>query len=293
MPRIYISEPNHVYTFELPVTPGAEILIGTSPQCRLSLPGVGGLAEVHARIICQPQGYLIVDMGSTYGTIANGRPVSSEYMMPGVEYRLGAARIQFDAGMPQAQQQPAAAPVQQQAQPAAAAPAAKAPVKVAKVKKASSLKTGGAAAQQEENQDLQSLAAKFDRSKGSSGSRAVMIYVVLVLAAAFYAGLALHHWERTGNFLPGIQPTETEPVAKAPAAKKAEDDAQPAQSESAADDEETPEPASGESEENGSEETDTAPDDAEPSGASEDSTEEGSSDDDDTEEGEPEPADEQ
>lgn len=93
MPRLYVTEPHHVYTFELPVIPGAEVYIGTSPQCQLSLPGVPGLAEVHACIRCMGAEYVIVDMGASTGTFVNGVPVSSVSLLPGAECRLGAAII--------------------------------------------------------------------------------------------------------------------------------------------------------------------------------------------------------
>lgn len=93
MSRIYVSEPSHFYTYELPVTPGAEVYVGTSPNCQLCLPGVDGLAEVHACIVCQGQEYMISDLGSPQGTFANGTPVRSVFLMPGIEYRLGAVVI--------------------------------------------------------------------------------------------------------------------------------------------------------------------------------------------------------
>lgn len=200
MPRIQIIEPNHVYTFELPVAPGAEVLIGTAPHCQLSLPGVGGLGEVHARISCQPQGYVISDMGSPYGTLANGVPLRSDYLMHGVEYRMGAAVITLlpDAAMPQQpmQAQPAAPAYQQ---PAAAA----APAKKTVVRKKVATAAGSAPAAPAKG-DLKSAADRFNRSKGGNSALFNLIYVIVLLAAAVYAGIALRHWQSTGNFLPGI-----------------------------------------------------------------------------------------
>lgn len=237
MPRIYITEPNHFYTFELPTAPGAEVLIGTAPQCQLALPGVAGLGPVHACISCQPQGYVVADMGSPTGTFANGVPIQSEYLMPGVEYRMGAAVITLAAeGMPP-QQQPMGMPQQQPMPQQQAAPTA-APQQQPK-KKASPLKTGAAAAKSAGKApgkgaklDLASKAARFDRSRGGAASKANFIYVVVMLVIAFYAGIALHHWERTGNCLPGLVQDEQDPpaavakpAATAPAAESADDTA--------------------------------------------------------------------
>lgn len=249
MPRIYITEPNHFYTFELPTIPGAEVLIGTAPHCQLALPGVAGLGEVHASISCQPQGYVMSDMGSPTGTFANGAPIRSEYMMPGVEYRLGAAVITLAAedvpqqAAPQPVQQ--AAPQAQMPAPAAAPQPEAAAKKPTLKKKASPLKTGGGA--KTPKKDLAGMAAKFDRSRGKSASQATFIYVVILLVVAFYAGIALHHWERTGNCLPGLvsdpqaDPAPAKPAA-APAAEATESDSaqSPADDDSAAG-EDTPE----------------------------------------------------
>lgn len=238
MPRIYITEPNHFYTFELPTAPGAEVLIGTAQHCQLALPGVDGLSEVHACISCQPQGYVIADLGSATGTYANGVPIRSEFLMPGVEYRLGAAVITLEAAMPQqqpmgmppVQQAPMGMPQQQAPAPMAQAPQAATPQAqpATAKKKASPLKTGAAAggatkikASKGGKNNLTSMAAKFDRTRGKSASQATFLYVVVLLVVAFYAGIALHHWERTGNCLPGIVADEQDPPVVKPAATPA------------------------------------------------------------------------
>lgn len=271
MPRIYITEPNHFYTFELPVVPGAEVLIGTAPHCQLALPGVAGLGEVHACISCQPQGYVIADLGSPTGTFANGVPIRSEFLRPGVEYRLGAAVIALEgaqqtappqqpmgAAMPQPMPQPAVAQAAAAAAPAGQAAGAK--PAVAK-KKASPLKTGAAAAANAGKggkKDLSNLAAKFDRNRGKGASQATFVYVIVLLVVAFYAGIALHHWERTGNFLPGLVADEQgEPVpavASAPVAEGAAVEEAPAEETPTDDapvaDDEPPMPEADEAEEN-------------------------------------------
>lgn len=202
MPLIYITEPTHFYTFELPVAPGAEIYIGTAPNCQLALPGVEGLGEVHACISCQPQGYVITDMGTPYGTLANGVPVQADFLRPGVEYRLGAAVIT----MPM---EGAAAPQpmpQQQVMPQTVAPVAQEGQKKPALKKKSPLKTGGAVAKPRPaaaaGASTEDAAKRFKRTGDSTAFN--VIYVIVLIAAAVYAGVALRHWQRTGNFLPGI-----------------------------------------------------------------------------------------
>lgn len=196
MPLIYVTEPNHFYTFELPTVPGAEIYIGTAATCQLALPGVAGLGEVHACISCQPQGYVITDMGTGYGTFANGAPIQADYLRPGVEYRMGSAVITLPAEGAAAPQQPQPLPQQAAAAPAAAAPATKKPAL-----KKSPLKTGTAG--KAAAAPAGPVDAKRFQRKGDSTTFNV-IYVIVLIAAAIYAGVALRHWQRTGNYLPGI-----------------------------------------------------------------------------------------
>lgn len=202
MPRILIREPNHFYTYELPVAPGGEVVVGSAPTCQLALPGVGGLAPAHARIVCQPQGYVIEDLRSQYGTLQNGRRVQTEYMTPGAEYMLGAACITLDpASMPVAQpqqvQQHTGAPKTQPAPAKGTAQRTAAKPRV--MRKASPAGISGDAPVGGVN--LDKLAKKYER-KGSS--KLTFVYVLILLLLAFYAGIALRHWERTGNCLPGI-----------------------------------------------------------------------------------------
>ena len=198
MPRIYIREPNHFYTYELPVVPGGEVVVGSAPTCQLALPGVNGLSSTHARIVCQPQGYVIEDLHSQYGTLQNGRPVQSEYMQPGLEYMLGAACITLE---PVAAAQPAQ-PVQPSPTAVESAKTGAAP----ETKKSPAIKRPGTGVKgANQHTDISQLAKKFDRSGSKRGSAFTFVYVVIILLLALYAGIALRHWERTGNFLPGIQ----------------------------------------------------------------------------------------
>ena len=174
------------------------MVVGSSPPSQLELPGVGGLSPLHARIVCQAQGYVIEDMQSQYGTLRNGCPVQAEYMLPGQEYVLGAACIMLDPeSVVTVPQQPATEEASGQPQ-----------VKKVRVMKTASagqasaaagsggLKVGGV--------ELNKLAKKYNRNASERRSRLTVVYVVLLLLIAFYAGIALRHWERTGNYLPGI-----------------------------------------------------------------------------------------
>ncbi len=193
MALIYIRNQNQQYVVELPAVPGAETYVGTESTCHVNLAGVPGVSPVHARIVCQPEGYVIEDLQSQYGTIMGGRPiVQPEYMMPGVEYVVGQAVLVLDLTAQQPQQ-----PQQGQANPAAQT------VQKPKLRSAAPKRTAGGVSGLKGGAPMASLPTTYSRAS-SGGSVVTVIFVLVLLAVAFYTGLALHHWERTGNFLPGI-----------------------------------------------------------------------------------------
>ncbi len=190
MPLIYVKNQSQVYAFELPVDPGAEIVLGSAPTSSVLLPVEAGVAPVHARIILRPEGYVIEDLQSGYGTFQNGRPVQTEYMMPGVDYMLGMVGICYDPQVNAAYPQGEGAP-QQQASGRSGA------VKKSPLRRSKTPARGALDAKQ-----LQAMSANYRRSGG--GGFLKTLYVIILFIVAFYAGIALHHWQRTGNFLPGI-----------------------------------------------------------------------------------------
>lgn len=226
MPRLYITEPQHLYTYELPVAPGAEVLIGSAPHCHLALPGVPGLAERHACITCYGHEYMISDLGSGGGTFANGTPVRSVFLMPGVEYRLGAAVVAFGADgappppqfmappaypvapgpMPPRQwppQQPYAAPPYMQmpgyGQPSGSA----APALPPRQEPASSAAAArGPKVRRLNREELDELKSRFynPRPHGFPVGK-VILFVLVLLAIAFFADMLPVHREDARNFL--------------------------------------------------------------------------------------------
>lgn len=91
MPRLHLTTSALDRMYELPEAEYAEVLVGTAPYCQLSLPQVKGLAEVHACIVHEQQGYVLTDMNTPAGTLADGVEVrGSVVMRPGVKYRMGA-----------------------------------------------------------------------------------------------------------------------------------------------------------------------------------------------------------
>lgn len=217
MAVIYLTVPGNTCVYELPAQVGDLVTIGRDVSCRLCLPDVEGLSAQHCRIDCTAEGYVISDMGSTNGTFAGERRVESEYMSAGVLYTLGEATLAI-AGEPAegdqvlplpdgtgaaasaAEETATAAPEGAMQGEAASGDAPAAPAAAPRAKKARPARRGSALNMEE----LRAAAEMFNRNRNKPSQLAMIIYVIVVLAAAFYAGMALHHWQKTGNYLPGI-----------------------------------------------------------------------------------------
>ena len=196
MAVLIISTATESYSYELPTEVGAGYGIGSGADCQISVPGVAGLAELHCSVTCTEEGYVIADAGSPAGTLAYDRKVESEYMSPEIVYTAGELTIAIAESAP--------------ATEAAAAPKKKTTAKTTtkKAKKGSALSL----------EELKNAASMYDRNKNKNSRMVNMIYIVVVLLAAFYAGVALHHWQTTGNCLPGLvadpEPVDTEESAE-------------------------------------------------------------------------------
>ena len=199
MAVLIISTATESYSYELPTEVGAAYNIGSGSDCHVSVPGVPGVAELHCSVTCMEEGYVITDAGSPSGTLAFDRKVESEYMSPEMVYTVGELTITIAESAP--------------AEAAAAADGADAPKKTTKKTATRKAKKGSALTLDE----LKAAAAKFDRNKGKNSKIANIVYIVVVLLAAFYAGVALHHWQTTGNCLPGILPDPELPAEEAEA----------------------------------------------------------------------------
>lgn len=189
MAVLIISTATESYSYELPTEVGAGYNIGSGADCQISVPGVAGLAELHCSITCMEDGYVITDAGTPSGTMAYDRKVESEYMSPEIVYTAGELTITLANEEPAVEAETTAAE--------GAAPAKKKTTKRTVTKKAAK----GSALTLEE---LKAAAAQFDRSKNKASRTATLVYIIVVLLAAFYAGVALHHWQKTGNCLPGL-----------------------------------------------------------------------------------------
>ncbi len=214
MAVIYITEADSTqHKFRLPVDPSVVITIGREEGCVIPMPGIIGLSGLHCSIALVGSEYVITDEGSSNGTLDGERAISSEPLRAGVVYSIGNAALTFDPEIPAAvpaepvvEPAPAAEPlptpveVSEYAAPAAEAPveaalaetvAPAAPVKKKKKKSAKALK-----------------AMPVFQTQSQTMTAVNYLYVIIVLAIAFYAGMTLRHWMVTGSFLPEAPPAE-------------------------------------------------------------------------------------
>ena len=206
MAVLIISTATESYSYELPTEVGASYNIGSGADCQISVPGVAGLAELHCSVTCMEEGYAITDAGSPAGLLAFDRKVESEYMSPEIIYTAGELTIAIAEEAPAAETET----------PAAGTTTKKTVKKKTTTKGATKTGKKGAALTLDE---LKNAAAMYDRSKNKNAHLVNMIYIILVLLAGFYAGVALHHWQATGNCFPGLV-ADPEPVAEAEAAEE-------------------------------------------------------------------------
>ena len=198
MASINVTYSDITASYDLPDEIGVEVIIGTSEDCSIDLPDVEGLADEHCCITLYEDGYALSDLGSGKGTFANDKPVENEYMAAGVSYRIGAAVLTFvpDEVAASVETAPAAAePAPDATQETAAAPAKKTNRKTAK-------RTGGTGKPLSRPAAARSAQAAAVAAYNKKQEQVNLAYVVLVLLAAFYAGMALYSWQNTGNPLP-------------------------------------------------------------------------------------------
>jgi len=178
MAQLYITNAGQTTAHNLKGKIGAEFTIGSAESNSIPLPEAQDLSPTHCRIIKTENGFAIQDNQSDSGIYLGERKVDYELMLPRETYTMASVELVLvdDEVAPEA-----AAPrlVKRKVQPkAGAAPK----------------KTLGA------GKDIAALAEQYKRDQGLSG--ADIAYIVIVLIAAVYAGMALYSWQHDGNPLP-------------------------------------------------------------------------------------------
>lgn len=70
--------------------------IGRLPDCDIPVPDAE-VSRRHAEVRREPDGFRVVDLSSTNGTLVNGGPVREKRLDDGDEIRVGATTIRFEA----------------------------------------------------------------------------------------------------------------------------------------------------------------------------------------------------
>ena len=71
-----------------------DTLIGSDRECDVILPH-SSIARRHVRVQRRKQGYVLLDLRSTYGTSVNGRPIAENLLKKGWIVRLGEVEFVF------------------------------------------------------------------------------------------------------------------------------------------------------------------------------------------------------
>lgn len=169
---------------------GSVLLIGSGADCSISLPHIADLQPQHCTISLQQEGYVITALSEEASLMAEGQPTQAAVLVPHAVYNLGSTMVMFnDAAVPAPE-----APEAQEAQEAPAEPVAEEPVEEEAPKpKKKKVRTGGSAP----------LTTTAMYTEEDSALHIVIrrLYVILILALAFLAGLTMRYWMITGDFL--------------------------------------------------------------------------------------------
>lgn len=178
MAQLYITNAGQTTVHNLGGEIGAEFTIGQAEDNSIPLPDAQDLSSTHCRIIKTENGFAIQDNQSANGVYLGERKVDYELMLPGESYTMASVQLVLVEDEAASQTEPPKV-VKKKIRPKVGAAQRKAP---------------GA------GKDIVALAEQYKRNQGLSG--ADIAYIVIVLVAAVYAGMALYSWQHDGNPLP-------------------------------------------------------------------------------------------
>ncbi len=226
MAVIYITEADNTqHKFRLPAEAGVPVTIGRGEDCLISMPGIMGLSGLHCSISLVEGQYVITDEGSSNGTMDGSRAISSEPLREGVAYGIGNAFLFFDAETPAAASAEPAPEVAAAPAPEAVAEPLAEPIPVseyaayAEAPAPEPVQQEAPAPVKKKRKAASSLARVQRNMAAMKSKREAMtavnyVYVLLVLAFAFYAGMTLRHWQVTGEWLPNFDSSPAKAAKK-------------------------------------------------------------------------------
>ena len=101
-----------------PLVRGTRWLVGREETCDIVIPDAS-VSRQHAEVLREPGGFVLRDLGSSYGTFQGGQKVERARLTPGDAVRLGKVELSFVApGLPTPPAPPAPTPSPEEAKPA-------------------------------------------------------------------------------------------------------------------------------------------------------------------------------
>lgn len=194
MAQIFVTLPDGTTTaHELPAQEGVIAMLGRKEDCQYIVDSPS-ISNVHCSFAKSGNDWYMTDQNSANGIYANGNRLGQIRLEPNVPYQLGEVYLYFldDA--------------QQPGQGAPAVEIGPNGLPVMRARRAPGRRPAGS--------PLPPLAGlgvpSVSRPKGMSGAQIVLVIFGLIIA--FYAGLAVRHYQETGRILPmeqlGMQPNK-------------------------------------------------------------------------------------
>lgn len=178
MPAIDIIDASgNDYRYTLPED-GSVLLIGSDENCSIALPHIADLLPQHCTITLQEEGFVLAAATPGATLLAESQPTEAVVLVPRVVYNIGSAMLMYDDTVTEA-------PVEEDA---AAGTGKKAKKKKKKIKKSAA------------HPDILTNAT-YTEEEGVLHTIFRRIYVIIILALAFLAGLTMRYWMVTGEFL--------------------------------------------------------------------------------------------
>lgn len=178
----------------LPDTPGTEIYIGSAEGCHVPLPPVEGAPGVACGIYFDGAQYYIIDREATGAVLCNGQAVENAILKLGETYTAGIATIVYDPEIPVEAPSVQTSVHETQTKPGSGVRKKKRPAGPAGPTVSATRLTGNV--------------PKYQIKKTSPVVQLfTTVYVIVMLALAFWGGMILRYWNETGEiFLPWIDP---------------------------------------------------------------------------------------
>ncbi len=183
MAQIFVTLPDGTTTaYELPAQEGVVAMLGRKEDCQYVIDSPS-ISTVHCSFAKSGGDWYMTDQNSANGIYAGGNQVAQVRLEPNVPYQLGEVYLYFLGDAPPSQG-------------AAAVEVGPNGLPVMRARRSPGGRPAGSPLPPLAGLPVQSV----QRPKGMSGAQIVL--VIFGLIVAFYAGLAVRHYQETGRILP-------------------------------------------------------------------------------------------